>query len=192
MDNVKISQCNACRYNPYTELKYILAIDPSLSSTGYVIIGEYSMDIITTGRIITSSKYSTDERIHEVCTQLYAALKETHYNVTKVVMEDGFMGNNARTGLQLAALRGAITEIFKWKGFEIHHMMPTEVRKALGCKGSASKQEVTQALQQFYHGTAYDIESMVGEYSNKANSNKTSDVYDALAVGVAYAKTQQQ
>ena len=41
----------------------ILSLDPSLSSTGYAIIESGNKELITKGKINTSPKYSTDDRI---------------------------------------------------------------------------------------------------------------------------------
>lgn len=165
----------------------VLAIDPSLSSTGWAIIGVNTRLVEKGGAFKTSKKESTDDRIHAVTLKLYEEAKR--YPVTHVILEDGYIGSNAKTGLQLASLRGALIEIFTWYGYRVHHMKPTEIRSMFGQKGNASKEDIANAVRAFY-GEDSTLIANIGPYSDKQNKNKTSDIYDAISIGLAYIRAR--
>ena len=154
----------------------VLALDPSLSSTGYAILNE-SKELIDKGKINTSPKYSTDDRILKIITIL-----DEFSGIDVVVLEDGFVGFNAQGSLKLAELRGAIIFFHKYNCKEVIHMQPKEIRKKFGLKGSAKKDEVAERVLEYY---PY-LESEIGPYSDKANKDKTSDIYDAISIGLSY------
>ena len=46
--------------------KYIISIDPSLSSTGFAVLNERNKDIIMVDKITTTNKKAEEERIYEI------------------------------------------------------------------------------------------------------------------------------
>ena len=69
-------------------------------------------------------------------------------------------------------------------------MLPSEIRKTLGCGGNAKKEDVAQAIVNMYpDNKKLDI---IGPYSDKQNKNKTSDIYDAISIGVAFVKNHNR
>lgn len=165
--------------------KYILSIDPSLSSTGYAVINYDTSELINVEKFTTSSKNSDDFRINEIVTKLFSVAAT--YPVTEVVLEDGFVGPSQRSSLQLATLRGAIIGVFQFNRYSVYHMQPASIRKALGCGGHAKKDEVAMAIINLY-GPENKIIKRIGPYSDKQNKSKTSDMYDAIGIGLAYTK----
>lgn len=167
------------------EKEFVLAIDPALSTTGYAVIDIDTFEIVYVNKFVTSPKKSDDLRINEIVVKLFsiAAL----YNIKTVVLEDGFLGVNARTSIQLATLRGAIIGSFMLCKYEIFHMLPSQIRERLGVGGGAKKEDVAKAIIDMYPNNK-KLE-IIGPYSDKQNKNKTSDMYDAISIGVAYAKT---
>ena len=156
---------------------YILSLDPSLSSTGYSIIDSHTKELIQKGKINTSSKYNTDDRI-----QLIIKALEVLPSVPRVILEDGFIGVNGKTGMQLAQLRGALIAYYKYHNYIVIHQEPSEIRKNFGLKGNAKKDEVAQEVLKYYPTLIQEI----GPYSDKANKQKTSDIYDAISIGLSY------
>lgn len=156
---------------------HILSLDPSLSSTGYAIIDSCTKKLILKGKINTSSKYSTDDRI-----QLIIKTLEALPNITHVILEDGYIGVNGKTGMQLAQLRGALIAYYKYHNHIVIHQQPSEIRKNFGLKGNAKKDEVAQEVLKYYPILLQEI----GPYSDKANKQKTSDIYDAISIGLSY------
>lgn len=168
-----------------TDMEFVLAIDPALSTTGYAVINTDTLELIHIGKITTSSKDSEYARINEVVTCLSNIAGR--YPINHIILEDGFLGANAKTAIQLATLRGAIIGVFNFNHFTVHHMLPSQIRKVLGCGGNAKKEQVAEAITELYS----DNEKLkdIGPYSDKQNKNKTSDIYDAISIGVAFSKT---
>ena len=57
-----------------------------------------------------------------------------------------------------------------------------EIRKKFGLKGNAKKEEVAKEVLKYYP----ELEMDIGPYSDKANKQKTSDIYDAISIGLSY------
>lgn len=162
--------------------EYILAIDPALSTTGYAIIHKDTGELMYINKFTTSPKYSLDDRIDKIVTKLFGMTAQ--YNIKDIVLEDGFSGNNLGTGLKLASLRGAIIEVFRFCKYNVCHMLPTQIRKHLGVGGNAKKEDVAKAIIEMYPNNKKL--AIIGPYSDKQNKDKTSDMYDAISIGVAY------
>ena len=169
------------------DVEYVLAIDPALSTTGYAVISINTLEIIYANKIITSPKNLDDFRINEILVKLFAIAAQ--YPIKYIVLEDGFLGSNPRTCIQLATLRGAIIGTFNFCKYYVYHMLPTEIRKALGCGGNAKKEDVAKVIIDMYpNNKKLDI---IGPYSDKQNKDKTSDIYDAISIGVAFSKNHR-
>ena len=166
-------------------MNVILALDPSLSSTGYALINADNKKLISEGRITTTNKLSTDARI-QVIVQSIIDICYKFINIetaiSAVVLEDGFIGANKKGSQKLSELRGAIIFYFMYRHLKVFHSQPTEIRKNLGLSGSASKEEVANKVLEIYP----ELDKQIGPYSDKANKQKTSDIYDAISIGLSY------
>lgn len=168
--------------------EFILAIDPALSTTGYAVINLNTLELAYINKFTTSPKNSDDFRINEIVAKLFCVA--TQYPIKYIVLEDGFLGSNARTAIQLATLRGAIIGVFSFNKYIVHHMLPSQIRKVLGCGGNAKKEQVAEEIVKRYpNNKKLDI---IGPYSDKQNKDKTSDIYDAISIGVAFAETLKE
>lgn len=167
------------------ETEFVLAIDPALSTTGYAVINLNTLEIAYANKFTTSPKNSDDFRINEIVAKLFCMA--TQYPIKYIVLEDGFLGANARTSIQLATLRGAIIGVFSFNKYQVHHMLPSQIRKILGCGGNAKKEQVAEEIIKMYPDNKKL--AIIGPYSDKQNKDKTSDIYDAISIGVAFAKS---
>lgn len=167
------------------DTEYVLAIDPALSTTGYAVINLHTLELAYINKFTTSSKNSDDFRINEIVARLFYVASQ--YPIKYIVLEDGFMGANTRTALQLATLRGAIIGVFSFNKYLVYHMLPSQIRKELGCGGNAKKDQVAEVIQAMYPNNK-KLE-LIGPYSDKQNKDKTSDIYDAISIGVAFSKS---
>ena len=164
--------------------EFVLAIDPALSTTGYAVIDINTLELVDINKFTTSPKISLDSRVNEIVVKLFYIAEK--YHVKHIILEDGFLGANAKTGIQLATLRGAIIGVFKFNKYNVHHMLPAQIRKLLGCGGNAKKEQVAQEIIKLYLNN--DKLNAIGPYSDKQNKNKTSDIYDAISIGLAFIK----
>lgn len=165
-----------------------------MASTGYSVFIDGK--IVEVDRIVTEGKeLSEKSKKHLDYTYFYASTyeeKRLHYldikideitkkyNITDFIIENQFIGSNAKTGLTLAKVKGAVLYIGIENGVNVHHLTPTEVRKLLFNRGSASKEIVAAHIRRNY----YDA----GEFCDKYNKHKTDDKYDSLACGIALHK----
>ena len=170
------------------ETEYILAIDPALSTTGYAIINLNTLEIAYANKFTTSPKNSDDFRINEIVAKLFSVAVQ--YTIKYIILEDGYLGANARTAMQLSTLRGAIIGVFSFNKYIVYHMLPSQIRKTLGCGGNAKKEQVAEEIVKMYPNNK-KLE-IIGPYSDKQNKDKTSDIYDAISIGVAFAKTLKE
>ena len=159
----------------------IISVDPALSTTGYSIITD-NEDVVLVNKFTTSSNMIEDDRIYLICEKLLKVAKD--FNAEVIIFEDGFVGNNMKTGLQLSTLRGAILGVFMFNDIEAYHMLPTEIRKEFGLKGNVKKEDVAKQISIEFPGVAKTI----GPYSDKQNKDKTSDMYDAVSIGIAFVR----
>lgn len=158
----------------------ILALDPSLSSTGFALFNtKTKKELITQGKITTNNKDSRDVRIQNI---IYLLSSEFKTDLDAVILEDGYVGTNASSSLKLAELRGALIFFYKYNNIDVIHRLPTEIRKNFGLKGNAKKEDVAKEVLKYYPKLINDV----GPYSDKANKQKTSDIYDAISIGLSY------
>ena len=160
--------------------EFVLAIDPALSITGYAIIDINTFKPIYINEFTTSNKNSDDFRINEIITKLFSVAAQ--YPIKYVVLEDGYLGVNPRTTIQLATLRGAIIGTFNMCKYYVYHMLTTEITKTINCGGNAKKEDIANAIIVMYP----ELLNIIGPYSDKHNKDKTSDMYDAFATGLAF------
>ena len=163
--------------------KNILALDPSLSSTGWAVFDDKNTCPEVNKIQTDTNDGNTDERITIIVDKIQTLAFS--YNIRHVIFEDGYIGKSAKTGLQLAELRGAIIYILRAQGYDVYHMMPSQIRKTFGLKGNAKKEEVANAVLEKYP----ELENKIGPYSDKQNKKKTSDMYDAVSIGEAFKHT---
>ena len=165
------------------EERYILSIDPALSTTGYSVIRLSDGKLLLAEKFVTKKKDGSDEdRNYLIISKLIECAKK--FNISYVVFEDGFSKSNMKTGLQLAFLRGGIANVFRRLGIYTHRSLPSEIRLHLGCVGDASKEDVANAVTELYKND--DVFRTIGPYSDKQNKDKTSDIYDAISIGVSF------
>ena len=163
---------------------FVLAIDPALSTTGYAVIDFDTEELVCINKFTTSSKIPQDERMNNIVTQLFQVARQ--YSTNYIILEDGFLGVNAKTSLQLATLRGAVIGTFNFNERQVKHMLPSLIRKHFGCVGNAKKEQVAAKVTELY---GHDEKLIaIGPYSDKQNKNKTSDIYDAISIGVAFIR----
>ena len=160
----------------------ILGLDLSLSSTGFNII-DGDENIIKCDLIETNSKKNTEqERIHIIAAKVRELIRD--YKVDVVVAENQFFGGNAKTGLTLSKLLGAVMYVSIEEGKEVQLLTPSQCRKILLGDGKSTKEDVAQYIRENY----IDL----GVYSNKKvktkGIEKNSDLYDSLCVSLAWLK----
>lgn len=165
--------------------RYIIGIDASLSCTGWCYLDFDTRELIKYGKICTRASDFKDEIERCVCIKdeiLYRIVKAP---VMDVALEGGYVGSNPRTGLQLGLLRGMILGSCSDHKYNYSLEAPSAIRKALGLNGNAKKEEVYEFLQDYYKDCPKFHE--IGEFSDRQNKSKTSDIYDSIGIALAYS-----
>lgn len=159
----------------------ILALDASISSTGYAVIN-VNTTLVEFDKITTKPKDAEDDRIFKIANKVKELIQS--YNVTTVVMEAQFLGRNVKTAMQLSRLRGAIIFVCKLLNVELIHLTPCEIRKFLFDNGSASKEEVADFIKDYY--LSDENVQALGEFNDRQCKAKNSDIYDAISIALAF------
>ena len=149
----------------------ILALDLSLNGTGYAVLNIAKKDqinILEKGVILQHSADDTGVRLLKIHNTIDELLKK--YEINVCVREKGFTKFHKATQ-QLFKVAGVAEMTCAIHGFELLELAPISIKKYITGNGKASKEEVKDKLYDF-----------VGE-----QEYKTTDVSDAVAVGISYA-----
>ena len=141
-------------------------------------------------KIMTGASNQTEDdrityisnRIAEVC-----VMNRAHEGT----MEDQHGGLNKKTAMQLSRVRGAVMIALRHVGCPIgdyHAAQSIKFGLVDGVKiyddtGKFKKIEVTKEIVATYIQEQYpELENLIGPFSDASNENKTSDMYDAVAI----------
>lgn len=159
----------------------ILALDQSYTSTGYAVLDE-SLNVLECGKVCTTKDKLDSDKINSICNKCKDLINT--YNVNKIILEEQYVKRNMRTALKLSRLFGAIMYFSIVNQIELVPIEPSKIRKILLDNGKADKEEVAEYVIQFYKECP--VVKSVGPYSDKNNKKKTSDIYDAISIGMSY------
>ena len=159
----------------------VLAIDVSLSSSGYCVITD-KREILRYGKVATNKKdfKSEHERMLHISKIFENIIKE--YNVDEVVMEEAFIGRNIKGGMALKKLQGYLCKTFK----NIHHVStvtPAAWRKALLNSNKAVKKE---DVIKYIRENVIDI----GELKSSTKM-KNEDTYESIGLAIGYLNDRE-
>lgn len=126
----------------------ILGIDPGTIVTGYGVIqctssNEFSLR--ECGVFRTSSKQLLGVRVREIYDEVKTIIDRFDPDV--VVVEDVFVGKNARSALMLGHARGVILLAAEVCGVPVAQYTPREIKKAVAGNGNATKDQVAFMVQ---------------------------------------------
>ena len=150
-----------------------------MSSSGYSIVTQ-DKKVIKYGKINTNKEDFKDdvERLTHICNTLEDIIKP--YDIKLCILEDSIPVRNSKSVLQLNILKGMIIRSLQKNGIKTKLIYPTTVKKMVTGNGRATKEVIAQTVQK----DLIDI----GKYSDKQTKKqeKTSDIYDSLALVLAY------
>ncbi len=115
----------------------------------------------------TDAKLEFNERLQIIGTAAEALIKKHKPDV--MALEEIFFGKNAKTGVQIAEVRGMLTYIGMSHGLKVHGYTPLEVKIAITGYGKSDKAAV--AL-------------MVPKLVSLPARKRLDDEVDAIAVGL--------
>lgn len=183
----------------------ICGIDGALTTSGIAIYDEENHYVYDVSKI--STKYGTikkateDEKIFFICNKIIDICKK--YNVDRLIQEEQFIGGftSKTTSMQLSRLRGALTYACMYNDIKVDYINTNtitrkilEISKMKKVKGMDKKLIVAKSIQEIYKNdfiknSHHKVLDKLGPFSDKQNKDKSSDMYDALAVATVYAYT---
>ena len=115
------------------------------STTGYAIarIGNNRTLRLETGYIKTKGKIETEK--FDIYVDVFEKLIRPNY---KVIVEDTYMGINAKAFKQITRIGGIAYTIAKMKGCDTRFILASHARKALGIKGNVKKTELQKLIKE--------------------------------------------
>lgn len=124
-----------------------------------------------------------DIRINYITDEIkrYIMLFNKEYKIDFIAIENQFVSFKNSSILPLRKLLGSVCRMaYKELNISIEYISPKEVKKTLTEKGNATKEEVAGKIINEYIN--------IGEYIDKSNKNKTSDIYDSVGVAISIIK----
>lgn len=171
-----------------------LALDLSTTCTGWAVFDK-EFNLKKFGKIqppksTAKNPLTTEDRIYYIYKKVYAIVK--HFRPKTVLWEDQFSGKNGRVGLILSQLRGALLPVFMYEGIKTttEGLVNNTIKKRVTGSGKATKEQMADSVREIYKNNK-EVQS-IGEVIEKTNAKnfhlKNDDIYDAIAIGIAYKK----
>jgi crossover junction endodeoxyribonuclease RuvC len=125
----------------------VIGIDPGTASCGYGIVHQSDgrLSAIDHGWWKTSARERPEERLKTIFDAV-AALVEEH-RPDAVVLEESFVGADARTALSVGQARGAVMVAAARAGVECAEYPPARVKQVVCGYGRAEKQQVQRMVK---------------------------------------------
>lgn len=147
----------------------VLAFDPGFERLGVAVVEKVGgKEVVLHSECVrTDASLPFNERLGIVGIAAEALIKK--FKPDAMALEEIFFGKNAKTGVQIAEVRGALTYIGKAHGLAVHGYTPSEVKIAITGYGKSDKGAV--AL-------------MVPKLVSLPVRKRLDDEMDAIAVGL--------
>lgn len=156
----------------------LLAIDPSIASTGYAIFQDNNL--LEYGRIPTNKEdfVSDRARILFILNEIKNIINE--YSITQVVYEYQYVGGkNNKNAIQLIRLGAMIDYMCYIRNLPCEEYPITSWRATLGIKGKDKKQATFDYVKEHI----IDLGKL-----KTSGKMKNDDMCDAIAIGYSYLK----
>ena len=147
----------------------VLAFDPGFERLGVAVVEKINGKevVIYSDCIRTPATLPFNERLEILGKAAEALIKE--YKPAAMALEEIFFGKNAKTGVQIAEVRGMLTYLGKARSLPVHGYTPSEVKIAITGYGKSDKRAV--AL-------------MISKLVRLPARTRLDDEMDAIAVGL--------
>jgi len=156
----------------------ILGIDPGSLYAGYGIIDASAggESFVACGVVRLSSKEEHAERIRQLFEAITALIRE--HTVTQMAVEMPVYARNPQSLLKLGRAQGAAILAAMQLGVPVEEYTPTEVKKAVSGKGTATKDHVARLV--------------AAQVTLPKDVEIRHDAFDALAVALCHAHRRKQ
>jgi len=153
----------------------VLAIDPSLRSTGFAILDKLNGKVrsIEYGLIRNHPSLPSSSCLVAIRDRLAQLIHA--YEPDSAAIESTIYVQSFKTAITLGAVRGATIVALAERGIPIYEYAPRRVKQAVVGKGAAAKQQV-----------GFMIRAMLG-----LTENPPPDAADALAIGLTHFQAHE-
>jgi len=153
----------------------VLAIDPSLRSTGFALLEKVNGKICSVeyGLIRNRPEIPVSSCLVAILDRLAELIHR--YEPDSAAIESTIYVQSYKTAITLGAVRGAAIIAVAERGVPIYEYAPRRVKQAVVGKGAAAKQQV-----------GFMIRAMLG-----LRENPPPDAADALAIGLAHFQAHE-
>ena len=153
----------------------VLAIDPSLRSTGFALLEKVNGKVrsLEYGLIRNSPEIPTTSCLVAIRDRLAELIQR--YEPDSAAIESTIFVQSYKTAITLGAVRGATIIALAERGVPIFEYAPRRVKQAVVGKGAAAKQQV-----------GFMIRAMLG-----LTENPPPDAADALAIGLTHFQAHE-
>ena len=165
----------------------ILAIDPSLNSSGYCILNNDDGSVIRLGRIVPGLKMLGSEKIGFIYKELRDIIIDE--DPALIVCEDQFVKLNAQTLMKLSHVRGVIMLLSNIMDIPMVMYSPAEIKKCITGSGKSTKEYVYQILKVEYVNDPNTQLWLQSASLITQGKEKNDDVSDAIAIAITHHKT---
>jgi crossover junction endodeoxyribonuclease RuvC len=147
----------------------VLAFDPGFERLGIAVVEKIKGKemLIHSDCIRTSPKLSFSERLAELGAACEALIKE--WDPACVAIENVFFEKNAKTAMDVAAVRGMLLYIAASRGLAVHEYTPLQVKVAITGYGKSDKSAIAMMIPRLVTIPA---------------KKRLDDEMDAIAVGL--------
>ncbi len=150
----------------------ILGIDPGTIVMGYGLVEAAGADLrfVECGTVSASRTRAAPERLAEIQRGLSEIIERARPDLAAV--EKAFFGKSAASAIRIGEARGIALQACAAAGVEVVEITPSEVKRAVVGRGSATKEQVAR---------------MVGVLLDLSGPVESADAADALAVAIGAA-----
>ncbi len=131
----------------------ILGLDPGIARTGYGVVDTSATAVfVRCGCITTPPLYPMEERLLTIANDVNRIIDDTHPDIA--VVEEIFFGNNKKTAMVTAHVRGVLLHVLASRHIGIQSLTPLQIKSRLTGYGTASKEQMQRAVTQQLHLTS--------------------------------------
>ena len=125
---------------------FILGLDPGIARTGFGVVDAATSSYVSCGCLTTPAGLSEPDRLEMLGSDLTALLER--FRPERAVVETVLFGNNAKTAMQTAEVRGVLCYVLRQHRVAVHSLTPLQIKSRLTGYGAAEKQQIQQVVQQ--------------------------------------------
>lgn len=153
-------------------MPHLLALDPSLSETGFAVLDIATEHVVAHGTIPTKRTLPDYKRLATLAAATLELIRQ--HTPTEFAIERPFVGHNRMTALTLGAVRGVLLYLAEEHAILIHEYTPSQIKSAVTSASNAGKPQVLAMIRRL---TGLPIQ----------NHNES----DAIAVGLTHLHSRR-